>query len=50
MTPLPKRDLGEIGLWVARLVLDFGGEPETAFQVAAVFVAGVRRYREGKRP
>lgn len=39
---LQDRSLGEIGMWVAQLCLDFGCQPETAFQVASVFVDRLR--------
>ena len=40
---LASMSLYEIGLWVAARCVELGATPETAFKVAVVFVAGLRR-------
>lgn len=44
--PRTEAELLEAGEWVKRLVLAYGAEPETAFMVAAAWVAGLREIME----
>jgi hypothetical protein len=41
--PITTWPLERVGLWVYQVCIDFGAQPETAHQVAAVFVAGLRK-------
>jgi len=46
---LRDRSLGEIGIWIAQLCVDFGCQPETTFSIASVFVTGLRQEKENNK-
>lgn len=47
--PRTEAELKTQGEWARQLVLGAGGQPETAYAVAAEWVRGLRRLMEGRR-